>query len=211
VSAVPVDTDADGVNDVLRVTVPVTVGSAGTYTIGVRLTDASGLRVTSTLVGVTLSSGAQTVMADLPGQDIGDAGASGAMTVRVTVRDAADGVNCARVLLAGAGAAVDASTFVGWSTTIDRLNQRLAQDIASGQVSGSAATVLPADMATPSPTTPDLAAFRTALAGTAAVSGQELVRLDSLAARLIAQGGVSGTGTTLPLNDSLDPSADGVG
>ncbi len=78
-------------------------------------------------------------------------------------------------------------------------------------MSGSAATVLPADMQAPSAAAPDLASFRTALAGTPAVSAQELVRLDSLASRLIAQGGVSGTGTALPLTDNLDPSADGVG
>lgn len=212
VTALAVDTDGDGVNDVLRVTIPVAAANAGTYTVGVRLIDGSGLRVTSTLLGVTLGAGTQTVIANLPGQDIGDAGASGVMTVRLTVRDAGDGVNCARLLLAGASAgAVDASTFVGWSTTLDRLNQRLAQDIASGQVSGSAATVLPADLQTPSAAAPDLASFRTALAGTPAVSAQELVRLDSLASRLIAQGGVSGTGTTLALSDNLDPSADGVG
>jgi hypothetical protein len=215
VTAVPVDTDADGVNDVLRVTVPVSAAQAGTYTMGVRLTDGAGLRVTSVLVGVTLTAGTQHVIADLPGQDIGDAGASGAMTVRVTVRASGDDVTCARVLLAAASAgSVDASTFDGWFTTLDRLNQRLAQDIASGKVTGSALTVLPADMQTPSAAAPDLGSFRTALAGTPLVSGQELVRLDSLAARLIAQGAAIGTATrplALPLNDNVDPSADGVG
>ena len=42
VTAVPVDTNGDGVNDVLRVTVPLTAAKAGSYTVGVRLIDAHG-------------------------------------------------------------------------------------------------------------------------------------------------------------------------
>jgi membrane-bound lytic murein transglycosylase B len=212
VSAVPVDTNQDGAFDVLRVTVPVSAAQAGTYTVGVRLTDAQGYRVTSLVMGVTLNAGSQDVVADLPGQDIGDAGASGADVVRVTVRDAGAAATCAQVLLAATGTGtIDASGFAGWFTTLERLNQRLAQDIASGLVSDAAATALPQALLTPSAAAPDLAAFRMALAGTASVSGQELIRLDSLAARLITQGSTPGTATTLPLSDDLDPSADGVG
>jgi hypothetical protein len=199
------------VNDVLRVTVPVTVAQAGSYTLGVRLVDAQGLRVTSLVQTVSLAAGNQTVTADLPGQDIGDSGASGAESVRVTVRAGGTAVTCAHVLFGAASVGnVDASTFDGWSTTLDRLNQRLAEDIASSQVSGTAATTLPNDLQTPSPAAPDLATFRTDLANTPSVTGQESVRLDSLASRLIAQGG-SGTGTSLPLNDNTAPSADSVG
>ena len=106
---------------------------------------------------------------------------------------------------------VDATTFDGWFTTLDRLNQRLAEDLASGQVIGAAATTLPADMQTPTAAAPDLATFQTDLANTQVVMGQELVRLDSLASRLIAQGAATGAPTTLPLTDNVAPSADGVG
>ncbi len=206
------DSHSDGVFDVLRVTVPVTSSHAGTYTLGVRLLDPRGLRVTSLVERVALAAGSQDVVADLPGQDIGDAGASGAMTVRVTVRATGAAASCAQVLFAAASAGtVDPSTFIGWFTTLDRLNQRLAADITSHLVSAAAATALPADLQTPTPAAPDLASFRTDLAGTPVVAGQELVRLDSLAARLITQAGASGTPTTLPLSDGLDPSADGVG
>ena len=47
VTATPVDTDNDGTNDVLRVTVRCHRPGAGKYTLGVRLIDAHGWRVTS--------------------------------------------------------------------------------------------------------------------------------------------------------------------
>jgi hypothetical protein len=212
VTAVPVDTSGDGLYDVLRVTVPVSVSKAGSYTIGVRLLDPSGNRVTSLVETESLAAGSQSVVADLPGQDIGDAGASGAETVKVTVRAGGAAVTCAQVLFAAASAGtIDASTFDGWFTTLDRLNQRLAEDIASGAVSSAAATTLPNDLQTPSADAPDLAIFRTDLASTATVSGMEIDRLDSLAARLIAQGGAIGNVTTLPFTDNVSPAADGVG
>jgi hypothetical protein len=126
------------------------------------------------------------------------------------VRTAGDAAKCAKVLYTGASVGtIDASTFDGWFTTLERLNQRLAQDIANGSVSGAAGTKLPTDLKTPSATAPDLAAFRTDVAGTSFVDAQEKARLDSLASRLIAQAGATGTETTLPLSDNT--SADGVG
>lgn len=211
-TATPVDTSGDGVNDVLRVTVPLTTAQAGSYTLGVRLIDPDGLRVTSVIKTLSLAKGSQSVVADLPGQDIGDAGASGAEAVRVTVRAGGTAVSCAHVIFGSAAVGnIEASTFDGWFTTLDRLNQRLAEDLASGQVAGAAATTLPADLQTPTATAPDLATFRTDVANTQVVMGQEIVRLDSLAARLIAQGGAAGSPTTLPLTDNVAPSADGVG
>ena len=193
-------------NDVLRVTVPVTAAKAGTYTVGVRLVDSQGLRVTSAVIGAKLAAGSQNVIVDLPGQDIGDAGATGAQTLRVTVRDAGAAARCAKVLFAAASAGtIDASTFDGWFTTLDRLNQRLAEDIKAGSVKGAAATTLPADLQTPTPAAPDLAAFRTDLAATATVERQEIVRLDSLASRLIAQAGASGTADDACRSATMSP------
>ena len=119
VTAVPVDTNSDGVNDVLRVTVPVTATQAGSYTLDVLLLDSHGLPVTSVEETVSLVAGSTNVAADLPGQAIAEKGAAGQDSVRVTVRDAGDGLNCAQVLFKSASVgSIDASTFGGSFTTL---------------------------------------------------------------------------------------------
>lgn len=219
-TATPVDLDNDGTNDVLRVSVDVTAQRAGKYTLGVRLLDDHGWRVTSTAPSVTLTAGSQHVTADLSGLDIGDAGASGAATLRITVRADAAPVTCAAVLLPAASAGtLAADTYDGWVTTLDRLRERLTADIAAGQVSGPAATALPVALGTPSADAPDLTAFQTDLASATVVSAPERVRLDSLAARLLAQAaGSPAPGSPAPVsqpasayNDGVDPALDGVG
>ncbi len=215
-TAVPVDTNHDGRNDELQVSVGVSALKAGKYTIGLRLLDGHGWRVTSTVETIPLIAGSQHATADLSGLDIGDAGASGPATMRITVRAAGAPATCATVLLPAASAGtLAADTFDGWVTTIARLSDRLAADVATGQVSGPAATSLPVALHTPSAAAPDLAAFQTSLAGVAVVSPQERVRLDSLSARLIAQAAAA---TPAPagepasaFTDGVDPAFDGVG
>jgi hypothetical protein len=210
VTAVPVDTNGDGVDDLLRVTASVTSSRPGDVTLGVRLTDSSGYRITSLLETVTLHSGQQQVTADLPGADIGDAGASGPASIRLTARPGGADVGCAKVVIAAAGVSVDASAFDGWVTSLDRLRERLGSDIAAGTVSGEAAISLPALLSPPGGS-PDLAAFRAKLATVTFVKVEERVRLDSLAQRLQSQGGAqpAAGGSFGPL--VVDDSADGVG
>ena len=149
----------------LRVTVPVTSPNAGSYTVGIRLTDGNGWRVTSTVATVSIGNGSQNLVLDLSGPDIGDAGSSGAMTVRVTVRAEGAAASCATVLADGAGVGyLDAAGFAGWNTSIARINARLNADISAGKVSGTAATTLPLALNTPDPQNPDLGSFRFVLA-----------------------------------------------
>jgi membrane-bound lytic murein transglycosylase B len=210
VVANPVDWNFDGAADVLRVTVPVTSPAAGSYTVGIRLTDGSGWRVTSTVATVAIVTGSQNVVLDLSGPDIGDAGASGAMSVRVTVRSEGAAASCAFPLLNGASVgSVDASTYAGWSTSTARLRDRLAEDISSGQVSGAAASTLPLALDTPSQQSPDLTAFRFALMTAQSVTDEERARLDSLAARRMSQGSDSIGSSSY--GNNVDPGFDGVG
>jgi membrane-bound lytic murein transglycosylase B len=211
VTAIPVDWNSDGAADVLRVSVPVTSPTAGSYTVGIRLTDGSGWRVTSTVATVAIGAGSQNVVLDLSGPDIGDAGASGAMSVRVTVRGEGAAASCATPLLNGVGVGnVDASGFAGWNTSIARLRGRLAADISSGRVSGAAASSLPIALNTPSQQAPDLAAFRSALATAQSVTDEEHARLDSLTARRMSQSGDSAADPS-SYGDGVDPGYDGVG
>jgi membrane-bound lytic murein transglycosylase B len=210
VVATPVDWNSDGAADVLRVTVPVTSPTAGSYTVGIRLTDGSGWRVTSTVATVAIVTGSQNVVLDLSGPDIGDAGASGAMSVRVTVRSEGAAASCAFPLLNGASVgSVDASTYAGWSTSTARLRDRLAADISSGQVRGAAASTLPLALITPSQQAPDLVAFRFALMTAQSVTDEERARLDSLAARRMSQGSDSVGNPSY--GNNVDPGYDGVG
>jgi membrane-bound lytic murein transglycosylase B len=210
VVATPVDWNSDGAADVLRVTVPVTSPTAGSYTVGIRLTDGSGWRVTSTVATVAIVTGSQNVVLDLSGPDIGDAGASGAMSVRVTVRSEGAAASCATPLLNGASVgSVDASSYAGWSTSTARLRDRLAADISSGKVSGVAASTLPLALDTPSQQDPDLTAFRFALMTAQSVTDEERARLDSLAARRMSQGSDSVGNPSY--GNSVDPGFDGVG
>jgi hypothetical protein len=196
---------------VLRVSVPVSAPTAGSYTVGIRLTDASGWRVTSTVATVAVISGSQSLVLDLSGPDIGDAGASGSMTVRVTVRGQGAAGSCATPLLDGAGVGyVNASAYAGYYTSIARLRARLLADVSSGAVSGAAATTLPLALNTPDPQSPDLASFRFALMTPQFVTSQERVRLDSLAARRMAQSGDSAADPS-SYGDNADPGWDGVG
>ena len=175
-------------------TLPVSVATSGDYTVAVGLLDEHGWQVTSTEITGTLPAGAQSLTADLAGADIGDAGATGPFSVHVTVRpkDTPDTGACVLIDSAAIGA-LDPSTFDGWFTSLARLQARLSADIAAGWVSGDAATSLPQALETPSADAPDLGAFRGVLAGAQVVSDFERVRLDSLAARLIAQ---ASAGTT---------------
>jgi hypothetical protein len=183
------------------------------------LVDASGWRITSVVETVPLTTGEQQIFADLSGYDIGDAGASGASAVRITARLEGVPADCARVVIPAASiGALDASTYDGWVTSLDRLRQRLAHDISTGQVSGAAATALPQALDTPSPAAPDLTAFRSSLAAAQVVTDKERVRLDSLAGRLIAQaaaaqaGSAAGTGGgSPPQGGDASAEADGVG
>ena len=211
-SASPVG-DNDGKHHALHVTAAVNVPHDGRYQVGVRLLDSSGWRITSTLTTVTLSAGSQSLSADLSGRDIGDAGASGSATVRITVRADGAPASCAQVLASDASAGtLDPTTYDDWTTSLGRLRDRLNADVSSGQVSGDASGTLTADLSNPSDTAPDLNAFRADLTSVTVVSGQEQVRLDSLASRLIAQGSTSApTEDPSSFNDVVDPSGDGVG
>jgi membrane-bound lytic murein transglycosylase B len=210
-SATPVDWNGDSVFDALRVSVPVLVPIAGNYTAGVRLTDANGWRVTSTVATVGLASGTQNLVLDLAGGDIGDAGSSGGMSVRVTVRGEGAAASCATALVAGAGiGSVNAASYSGWSTSVARLRNRLDNAISVGRVTGDAAAALPPALNTPNPQSPDLFHFRFVLMSVQSVTAEERARLDSLATRLMSQGGDSSADPS-SYNDDLDPGWDGVG
>lgn len=201
------DWTGDGSYDALRVAVPVSVPVGGNYTAGVRLTDANGWRVTSTVATVGLSSGMVNLVVELAGGDIGDAGASGAMTVRLTIRGEGAAASCATPLLDGAGIGyVNAANYAGWNTSVARLRSRLDNAISVGRVSGQAATDLPAAL---NGSNPDLFHFRFVLMSVQSVTAEERARLDSLAARRMDQG--SDAAGQASYNDTADPGWDGVG
>ncbi len=161
---------------------------AGDFTVGAQLLDEHGWWITGSDTSATFSDGQHPLTVDIPGFGIGDAGASGPATVRLTIRPKDADESCAAVLVHGAAAGtLDASTFDGWVTTLARLQARLSDDIASGEVSADAATSLPQALQAPSPDAPDLPAFRGLLAGAQVVSDPERARLDSLVGRLIDQ------------------------
>jgi membrane-bound lytic murein transglycosylase B len=188
VTVTPVDSDDNGSNDVLHITTDVVAAKAGRYSIAVRLQDADGYGISGTSRTITLAAGPQTISADLPGRDIGDAGVAGAATLRIAVRAAKAPSSCAEALFTNAKAGeLDPSTFDGWVTTLDRLRARLTDDIASGRITGQAATDLPAALKTPTEDAPDLGTFRSKLQAADEVTDGERARLDNLAERLLSQ------------------------
>lgn len=194
VSAVPVDADRNGKFDALRVTMVVTAAKAGPFTFTVQLLDTDHYTITGALHTVHLKAGQQTVIDDLSGAAIGDAGARGPATLHVTVRQAAASISCAKVLPYQAySVQIDPSRYDGWTVELARLQQRLGADISAGLVKDEAATALPAALQSPSADAPNLGAFLAALGDTPTVDPAETLRLGSLAQRLIDQAAASQT------------------
>jgi hypothetical protein len=202
ISATGVDLDHDGKNDALRVTTTITAAKAGTYVFGLRLQDADQYGVTTAFKTMVLKAGRQVFTEDLSGQAIGDAGAGGPATLRLAVRRADAPTTCAIVLAAKASAGkINPSTYDGWTVDLARLRTRLSGDVKAGLVTGVAAKMLPAALASAAP---DFEVFLADLRQAKTVAPVEQTRLASLAGRLIDQAAQTPDPTPTP---SSTPSA----
>jgi hypothetical protein len=205
ISAYAIDLTGNRLADVLRIDASVHAALAGRYAATAELTDSAGLPLATGQGLVTLTAGTSTFAINMAGKAIGEAGADGPYLVKsLTLTPAGAAPSCAASLLPTPWQTqpLPASSFEGYSVTIDDLAARVTQYGQSQDLGAAATSTLTADAAAAKQAATDAAVLAAlthfthdleAAAADQHVTQLALARLESVVARLTAEHSAAGS------------------